>query len=282
MANLKISDLDDAATLTDADLAELEQPGEAAGTRSRKVALATLKAYVLAGVSGGMTLEGPIDCSADPDYPAADAGDVYVVSVAGKIGGASGPAVEVGDTLLCITTAATGDHATVGASWVIAQANIAGITTAGLAIMRLADPSAVRYVRVNADNSVTAVDAATLASELGIPSEVEAVGTPGFSSGTLTVDCDSKSKSSHAYTLGANVTTLTIVNLAGSGNVTEFDLLLAQDGTGSRTFALPASFKKIGDSDTAIPAAANAKCLLSAKTFDNGTTWNYVLQEIAA
>lgn len=282
MANLKISDLDAAAALTDSDLAELEQPGETAGTRSRKTTLADLKAYFLAGVSGGMAFEGAIDCSADPDYPAADAGDVYAVSVAGKIGGASGPGVEVGDTLLCIATAASGDHATVGASWVIAQANITGITTAGLAIMRLADPSAIRYIRINADNTVTAIDAATLASELGIPSSVEAVGTPSFSSGTLTVNCGSKSKSSHAYTLTANVTTLAFSNLAGSGNVTEFDLLLAQDGTGSRTFAFPASFKKIGDSDTAIASAANAKTLLSAKTFDNGTTWVYALQEVAA
>lgn len=47
MANKKISDYPDAAALTDADLAELEQPGEAAGTRSRKVTLAILRAYAL-------------------------------------------------------------------------------------------------------------------------------------------------------------------------------------------------------------------------------------------
>ncbi|PRH82640.1 hypothetical protein [Arenimonas caeni] len=47
MADTKISGLPDAAALTDADLAELEQPGEAAGTRSRKVTLALLRAYAL-------------------------------------------------------------------------------------------------------------------------------------------------------------------------------------------------------------------------------------------
>lgn len=47
MANLKISDLDPAAALTDSDLAELEQPGEIAGTRSRKVALGDLRAHAL-------------------------------------------------------------------------------------------------------------------------------------------------------------------------------------------------------------------------------------------
>lgn len=53
MADIKISGLLAAAALTDADLAELEQPGEAAGTRSRKVTLADLKAYFLAGVGPG-------------------------------------------------------------------------------------------------------------------------------------------------------------------------------------------------------------------------------------
>lgn len=46
MANKKISDLAAAAPLTDADLAELEQPGQAAGTRSRKATLAGLRAYI--------------------------------------------------------------------------------------------------------------------------------------------------------------------------------------------------------------------------------------------
>lgn len=45
MANKKISDLAAAAALTDADLAELEQPGQAAGTRSRKITMALLRAY---------------------------------------------------------------------------------------------------------------------------------------------------------------------------------------------------------------------------------------------
>lgn len=47
MADVKISDLPAAAALTDADLAELDQPGETAGTRSRKVTLALLRAYAL-------------------------------------------------------------------------------------------------------------------------------------------------------------------------------------------------------------------------------------------
>lgn len=71
--------------------------------------------------------KGSIDCSANPNYPAADAGHVYRVSVAGKIGGSSGAVVEVGDRLECILDgSASGNQATVGANWIISQVNIDG------------------------------------------------------------------------------------------------------------------------------------------------------------
>lgn len=74
-----------------------------------------------------MVFKGLIDCSANPNYPAADRGNTYRVSVAGKIGGASGPAVEVGDMLICLTDGtASGNHATAGASWGIIETNIDG------------------------------------------------------------------------------------------------------------------------------------------------------------
>lgn len=81
--------------------------------------------------------------------------------------------------------------------------------------------------------------------------------------------------------LTANVTSLTFTNLAGAGFVSDYELQITQDATGSRTFALPASHKALGGSDTAIASAANAVTLLSAKTFDNGTTWRYAMQESA-
>lgn len=89
----------------------------------------SVKAYVdgLLAANDAMVFKGVIDCSTNPNYPAADAGHVYSVSVAGKIGGASGINVEIGDSLLCITdTTASGNHATVGSNWVIRQANLDG------------------------------------------------------------------------------------------------------------------------------------------------------------
>ena len=74
-----------------------------------------------------LTFKGVIDCSGNPNYPAADAGDVYRVSVAGKIGGGSGVNVEVADILLCIVDGTiSGNQATVGADWTIMQANLDG------------------------------------------------------------------------------------------------------------------------------------------------------------
>lgn len=74
--------------------------------------------------SGVFKFKGALDCSANPNYPVGQAGDVYKVSVAGKIGGASGPDVQAGDEIYCTADAAAGNHATVGASWAIVQGNI--------------------------------------------------------------------------------------------------------------------------------------------------------------
>lgn len=71
--------------------------------------------------------KGAIDCSANPNYPAANNGHIYRVSVAGKIGGASGPTVEAGDWLICEVDGSTNsDHATVGSNWGIVQVNLIG------------------------------------------------------------------------------------------------------------------------------------------------------------
>lgn len=104
----------------------------AADSDARVPSQAAIKAYVdqIVSFQDAMVFKGIIDCSANPNYPAADRGWIYRVSVAGKIGGASGPNVEVGDTLICSTDATpAGDHATVGAQWTITQANIDGAVT---------------------------------------------------------------------------------------------------------------------------------------------------------
>lgn len=76
--------------------------------------------------SNPLTFQGAIDASSNPNYPAASVGHTYVISVAGKIGGASGEAVDAGDTMYCVVNTAAGDHATVGANWNIAEKNLDG------------------------------------------------------------------------------------------------------------------------------------------------------------
>lgn len=74
------------------------------------------------GFSGGgmdvLAALPTIDCSTNPNYPATN-GIGYRVSVAGKIGGASGVSVYVNDILKPVATAVSGTHAAVGASWAI-------------------------------------------------------------------------------------------------------------------------------------------------------------------
>jgi nitrogen fixation protein len=81
----------------------------------------------LLGNANALVYKGTIDCSANPNYPAADAGWMYIASVAGKIGGASGVDVEVGDMIICNTDGSpSGNQATVGNNWNIIQKNIIG------------------------------------------------------------------------------------------------------------------------------------------------------------
>ncbi len=70
--------------------------------------------------------KGATDASGNPNYPAAQAGEFYRISVAGKIGGASGKVVEVGDIYMAIADNAGGNEATVGSSWIVLQTNIDG------------------------------------------------------------------------------------------------------------------------------------------------------------
>ncbi len=85
-----------------------------------------VKTYVDAAVTGLLDLRGATNCSANPNYPAALKGDAYVVSAAGKIGGASGVSVDIGDVFVASADNAGGTQASVGASWFVLEHNLAG------------------------------------------------------------------------------------------------------------------------------------------------------------
>ena len=82
-----------------------------------------------------------IDASQNPNFPAADKGDVYIITTAGRIGGVSGPKVEPGDMLICtVDGSASGDAATVGVNWIVLQSNVdlfTGATTSAAGTLGL-------------------------------------------------------------------------------------------------------------------------------------------------
>ena len=97
-----------------------------------------------------------------------------------------------------------------------------------------------------------------------------------IASGVVNIDCSLGDYFTLA--INANVTSLTFSNLPSSGTGRTLSVTITQDGTGSRTFALPASFKAITGSDTAIQSAASAVTKLSIETVNAGTTWAYVMK----
>lgn len=107
----------------------------------------------------------------------------------------------------------------------------------------------------------------------------DTVGTGAIISGTVTLNCNGGRVRNFTVSMTANAT-LAASNLAPAGRVTEFECLITQDAAGARTLTLPAAFRPLGGSDTTIAAAAGAKTVLSAKTFDAGTTWLYAMQEV--
>ena len=121
----------------------LDADGAMAANSDAKVpsqkATRTYVASVLAGVAKN---KGALDCSTNPNYPTALNGDFYRCSVAGKVGGASGVVVDVADLIMCVADNAGGTQAGVGTSWIVGQANIAGITAAGMAMLQAADAEA--------------------------------------------------------------------------------------------------------------------------------------------
>ena len=68
------------------------------------------------GANDAMVFKGVIPANTNPNYPSGVTGDTWKISVAGKIGGASGVNVEAGDTIICVTDNAGGTQATVGAN----------------------------------------------------------------------------------------------------------------------------------------------------------------------
>ena len=100
-------------------------------------------------VAGLLDFKGNQDCSANPNYPSALKGDSYYVSVAGKIGGASGVSVDVGDLIVCSADNAGGTQASVGASWFVLEKNLNGALVSSNNLSDLANAATARSNQVS-------------------------------------------------------------------------------------------------------------------------------------
>ena len=105
-----------------------------------------------ADVVGLLDFKGDIDASSNPNYPVGIVGDSYVITVAGKVGGASGEDVTAGDFLICKVDNAGGDEATVGADWFVVEKNLNDTDDVPEGVSNLYYTD----VRVSANSDVTA------------------------------------------------------------------------------------------------------------------------------
>jgi len=120
----------------------------AANSDGRVATQKATKTYVdsLLAANDAMVFKGVINASANPNYPAASAGHTYRISVAGKVGGASGVAVEIGDFAICLVDGTSaGNQATVGANWAVIQANLDGSLALLIPAAPTYRPTAQRY-----------------------------------------------------------------------------------------------------------------------------------------
>lgn len=161
--------------------------------------------------------KGVINASANPNYPAADAGNLYRISVAGKIGGASGPNVEVGDMILALADGiAAGNHATVGASWSILQTNLDG------AVIGPASATDAKVAGFNGTSGkvIDELTAAEIRTAAGLGTLATQSGTfSGTSSGTNTGDQTSVTGNAGTATTLQNTRTINGVNFNGGANI---------------------------------------------------------------
>lgn len=120
------------------------------------------KTYVDTAVTGLLDFKGSTDASSNPNYPAASKGDAYVVSVAGKVGGASGKSVDVGDMYVATADNAGGTEAGVGASWTVLEHNLVGALLASNNLSDVAS-AATAFSNIKQAASTTATGVVELA-----------------------------------------------------------------------------------------------------------------------
>lgn len=254
------------------------------------------KAYAdaLIAANNAMVYKGIIDCSTNPNYPAATLGWTYKVSVSGKIGGASGINVELGDMILCSTTTVAGDQATVGMNWNIIQVNIDGAVigpvsstdgnivlfdgTTGKLIKNSIystssfEPTLTKGNLTESTSSVLTITGgsnAVIGSGLTIQVNQASNTVSGYLSST---DWSTFNSKQPTLTIG-NLTesTSTILTITGGSNAvigSGTTIQIAQAGVGTSGYLSSTDWNTFNDKQSSLPTATSNNTLRG-----NGTSW---------
>ena len=228
-------------------------PTAPASTATTQIAsTAFVMSELSAAVSGLLDLKGNINAAANPNYPAAQKGDTYYVSAAGKVGGSSGKTVEIGDAVIAAADNAGGTEAAVGASWFILEKNMSG---ALLASNNLSDVSSTLTTLQNLGLSPNitlpgflhvagnvGIGTTSPAQPLDVSGKIALGGTviayrPTSVTGTLVLG-----NGGSAITIGANNNTLVGISAGnslttGNGNTASGYNALSSNTTGSNNTA---------------------------------------------
>lgn len=221
-----------------------------------------VKAYIdsIAEVMNLFQYKWVIDASSNPNYPAANAWHAYRVSVAGKVGWASGKNVEVNDFILCgVDGSSSWNEASVWANWSVLQVSL---DPTDYVTKALYDANTILYA--TSDNTPVALTVGPQAI----------VGRAGGNIAALAIDSDLSSVSANDDTVPSAKATKAAID-----NKLECIIIAVSDettaittGNAKVTFRMPYAFTL-----TSVKASLTTASSSWTPTFDINEWWSTIL-----